>query len=338
MQPKVTVLMSVYNGAQYLQLSVQSILTQTFSDFEFLIIDDGSDDNTWQILNLFNDKRIRLFRNSNNIGLIKSLNKGLIMARGEYIARMDVDDISLPSRLEKETLFLNHNPDVALVGSWVDVIDETGKRQETWYHFKDSFFIKWNLLFKNALAHSSVMFRKNLALEEGGYHHDFVYAEDYDLWSRLSLRWEIANIPEVLVNWRKWGGSISSKKQKAQKTTGQTISRRNMEYIWGAELDEYTFNSLRSFYVIHVRRFDANNIKDLIYNIKNLADRYIHKFSYKRQIANSLKSRIIKHMFSLIINSTYNLTSKLDLLFHLFIIFKLDIFRMVSYPFLKNNK
>ena len=125
--PIVTVLMSVYNGERYLNEAIDSILAQTFTDFEFLIIDDASTDSTPKILHSYDDPRIRIVTNEENLGLTKSLNKGLALAQGEYIARMDADDISLPERLMMQLNFLIDNKTVPLVGSGAIMIDEDGK-------------------------------------------------------------------------------------------------------------------------------------------------------------------------------------------------------------------
>ena len=125
--PKVTVLMSVYNGEKYLQEAIDSILEQTFKDFEFLIINDGSTDKTGEILESYHDLRIKIINNEKNIGLTKSLNKGLKLARGEYIARQDADDISMPERLEKEVEFLETHQDYAVVGAFAKIINKNSE-------------------------------------------------------------------------------------------------------------------------------------------------------------------------------------------------------------------
>ncbi|MCP8319033.1 MAG: glycosyltransferase, partial [Candidatus Methylarchaceae archaeon HK01B] len=124
--PKITILMSVYNGEKYLREAIDSILNQTFKDFEFLIINDGSTDRTVEILRSYHDSRIKIITNEKNMGLTKSLNKGLKIARSEYVARMDADDISYPRRLEVQYEYMKKNPDVGIVGSWNDVIDDKG--------------------------------------------------------------------------------------------------------------------------------------------------------------------------------------------------------------------
>ena len=126
--PKITVLMPVYNGEKYLKESIESILKQTFRDFEFLIINDTSTDESEKIIRSFKDSRIKLIKNEKNIGLTKSLNKGLDLAKGEYMARMDADDISLPKRLEIQVAFMDKNPKIGVIGAWAKVIGESNKK------------------------------------------------------------------------------------------------------------------------------------------------------------------------------------------------------------------
>lgn len=206
---KVTVLMSVYNGEKYLQEAIDSILGQTFKDFEFLIINDGSTDKTGEILESYNDPRIKIIDNKKNIGLTKSLNKGLRLARGEYIARQDADDISCDNRLEKQIKFLNENLDIAIVGTNYFRINEKGdiiqeiKRQE-----KDK-DIKKYLLNGNQLGHGTIMFRKSCIEKVGFYREEFKFAQDYDFVLHFSEKYKLANIPETLYKWRINTNSVS---------------------------------------------------------------------------------------------------------------------------------
>lgn len=126
-KPKISVIMSVYNGMPYLKEAVQSILKQTFKDFEFIVVNDASTDDSWQYLKGLNDKRIKLIINEKNLGLATSLNDGIKIAKGNFIARMDADDVSKPDRLEVQYKFLTKNPEIDLCGSWADIIDEKGK-------------------------------------------------------------------------------------------------------------------------------------------------------------------------------------------------------------------
>lgn len=195
--------MAVYNGECYLQESIDSILTQTFDDFEFLIINDGSRDSTREIICSYDDPRIRLIENEQNIGLTRSLNKGLQLAKGEFIARQDADDISEPERLAKQVAFLETYPEVALVGSWYKKIDAQGSLIGERKLPCDCTQIRWDILFYCPFVHSAVMFRKQTFAEQIGlYNEAFLYSQDYDLWWRIARRLQVANINEYLMKLR----------------------------------------------------------------------------------------------------------------------------------------
>ena len=171
--------MSVYNGERYLREGIESILAQTFADFEFLIVDDGSTDGTWQVLTEYaaRDSRIRLIRNSQNLGLTRSLNKGLSAAQGEYIARQDADDVSLPHRLEKQVVVLEHDPRVVLVSGNIDLMDSEGHIWRRPRRNASPGMVAWLLLFYNYLGgHSQVMFRRQMVVDLGGYAEDCPYS------------------------------------------------------------------------------------------------------------------------------------------------------------------
>ena len=153
--PLVTVLMAVYNGEKYLREAIESILDQTYTNFEFLIINDGSSDRTEEIILSYNDKRIRYIKNEQNLKLIASLNKGLDLAKGEFIARMDADDISLPERLEKQINFLEKHPEIGLLGSWVRTLGLTNNRNIIFKQGHNT--IRIQLLFNNFFHHPSVV-------------------------------------------------------------------------------------------------------------------------------------------------------------------------------------
>jgi glycosyltransferase involved in cell wall biosynthesis len=197
--PKVTILMPVYNGEKYIREAIESILSQTFTDFEFLIIDDGSTDQSAVVISSYNDPRIRLVNNERNLGLVHTLNRGLELARGELIARMDSDDISLPDRIRKQVELMNGQPEVGVCGCWIEWLD----REVIMDYPVNDPEIKRNLTFTCPLAHPTVMMRADLVKRYNvRYDPEYQHAEDYELWSRLSLITNFANIPEVLLRYR----------------------------------------------------------------------------------------------------------------------------------------
>jgi glycosyltransferase involved in cell wall biosynthesis len=221
--PLVSVLMPAYNCEAYVLEAVSSMLTQTFSDYELLVIDDGSTDSTKKLLESVDDPRLRLVSNEHNIGLIGTLNRGLELAVGRYIARMDADDISAPERLEKQVRFLEAHPEIHILGSMVNLINEHGKAfgAITGYP-KDADEIHRYLLRECCLIHPSVMFRRDTVLGAGGYSDSARHAEDYDLWLRLSDHHKIANLPDKLVSYRMHRNQVSIRNLTTQHHVAQS--------------------------------------------------------------------------------------------------------------------
>lgn len=208
--PKVTVLMSVYNGEKYLHEAIDSILNQTFKNFEFLIINDGSTDETKKILKSYNDPRIIILENETNIGLTRSLNRGLRIAKGEYIARQDADDISMTERLKKQVSFLERNKNIGLVGTYCYVINEKGTMlYKTKSPLKHENILKF-LTRGSVFAHGSVIFRKVLLEKVGAYREEFKSSQDYDLWLRFIENTKASCLSEFLYKWRLIPTSISA--------------------------------------------------------------------------------------------------------------------------------
>lgn len=208
-KPKVTVLMPVYNTEKYLREAIDSILNQTFKDFEFLIINDASTDRTREILQSYHDPRIKVINNRKNLGLAKSLNKGLKIAKGKYIARMDADDISLPERLKKQIRFMEKNQSVGLLSSFWFSIDGQGKKIQVHQAFNGKHAVHF-------ICHGSVMIRKDFLQRVSFYREVFEYSEDSDLWLRLSEVCDVRSLKEPLYKYRVHNESISSTKRAEQ--------------------------------------------------------------------------------------------------------------------------
>lgn len=220
--PAITVLMPVYNGEIYLAQAIQSILDQTFGNFELLIIDDGSTDHTPGTIKQFSDPRIRVVNHDKNLGLIETLNRGIEMANGRYIARMDCDDLSVSDRLAKQWNFMESHPSVGVCGSWVKAFRES--EEQLWRYPESNADIRCRLLFSSMLAHPSVMMRKTL-LEKHHlqYSSEHIYAEDYELWSRCMDVFALANLPVPLLHYRLHVSNTGEMHSSRQKQTVMKI-------------------------------------------------------------------------------------------------------------------
>ncbi len=209
--PKISVVMSVYNGEKYLKEAVESILNQSLKDFEFIIIDDGSTDKSLSIIKEFQNKDgiIKVISRKNE-GLIFSLNEGIKMAQGEYIARMDADDISMLDRLEKQIKFIEDN-NLAVCGAWAEAVDDSGNKIKELNYPPVSEKIKTFALLHNPFIHPSVIFRKDVFEKVGGYKMFFKHIEDYELWTRIVFKYKTGNIQEELLKYRMHEEQITNK-------------------------------------------------------------------------------------------------------------------------------
>jgi len=209
--------MPVYNGERFLAEAIDSILGQTFADFEFVIVDDGSTDASPTILADYasRDPRIRVVGQA-NAGIVAALNRGLAECRAPLVARMDADDSSLPARLERQVAFLAGHPRVAVVGTAFQLVSETGAAGPKVRHATGQAAISRGLRRGNCLAHPTVMMRRGVILAVGGYREFLRHAEDYDLWTRVVERHHLANLPECLLRYRVHGGQVSWAVAEAQ--------------------------------------------------------------------------------------------------------------------------
>ena len=209
-QPLVSILLPVYNGSPYLNVVINSILSQSFQDFELIIINDGSTDDSESVIKKISDSRIRYVQQQNH-GLPATLNIALGLACGEFIARQDQDDISFSLRLQKQIEFLTANPDVGMVGTNAEIWVDNAKTERLLEHPSDDASINFNLLFDNPFVHSSVTIRRSVFDKIGGYSEDKARQppEDYELWSRVAREFKVANLPEVLLAYCEVPGSMS---------------------------------------------------------------------------------------------------------------------------------
>lgn len=250
-KPKISVLMPVYNGEKYLREAIKSLLSQTFTDFELIAINDASLDQSLNILKSYTDPRLIIINNPTNQGLIKTLNIGLLRARGVYCVRLDQDDIAIPNRLEKQLQFLENHPEIDLVGSWAECIDTRGLSLKISRNPTNPLLIKYELLFNNVMFHSSIFFRTAIVRKNGGYeeHNPIaIHSEDYEMYSRPGKELRCTNIPEVLFKLRLHNESIVGN------STSQITVHKNALNVAYRNLSQYT----------QLSREDFDNIKNIL--------------------------------------------------------------------------
>jgi glycosyltransferase involved in cell wall biosynthesis len=205
--------MTVYNEERYVTSAVNSILAQDGVDLELIVVDDGSTDGSLAVLTAVQDPRIRLVAQS-HAGIVAALNTGVALARGEYIARMDADDIALPGRLARQAAFLRAHSEVGLVGTACTRVDPAGRPLGDYRPPCDDYTLRRALVRDNPFVHGTVMFRREAIEQAGGYRRDSRW-EDYDLWIRIARWWRVANLPEVLLVRRERTDSLSRRVRRS---------------------------------------------------------------------------------------------------------------------------
>jgi len=233
--PVISVVMPVYNSEPYLAEAIESILNQTFADFEFLIFDDGSTDRSPEIIREYARKDARIIPQFSpiNRGYVVHLNEGIRRSRGRYIARMDSDDVALSTRLELQAKFLSKNPSAGVVGTSCIRIDEQGDEIGPGRRSATPSYLFWQTFFVNPLSHPTVLYRKEAIESVGGYDESRMPAEDYCLWTRMLGKWEMYNIEEPLLKYREHSNSVSVTKKDIQ----FRHSTRTQVELWKKWLD-----------------------------------------------------------------------------------------------------
>lgn len=225
--PPISVLMTAYNAADFILEAIDSILSQTEQDFEFLIIDDASTDRTWQIIqdSAEKDQRIAAFKNDQNLGIAANRNRLLARARGRYVAWQDADDVSLPERLARQRAFLDANPAIAIVGGQLRFIDQNGQSFAKNYPVNDA-AIRKNIFRFNPISQPAAMARVRCLLEAGRYDERLEVTEDLDLLFRLGRRWQLANLAETVLIYRQHKKSSTCRRLALMDRLGREIRRR----------------------------------------------------------------------------------------------------------------
>lgn len=294
----ITVLMPAYNAEKYIGEAIESILNQTFGDFELMIIDDGCTDGTMGIVNSFQDSRIRVITNEQNLGLIATLNKGLSLIETDFIARMDADDISLPQRLEKQLNFMQANPDVGACGTWYDNILPDGSEKKGGRYLPSHNEILFKNLYQLHIIHGTTMMRMQVIRDNNlSFNSSFSHAEDYDFFVRFAEVSKLHNIQESLYIIRHHGESVSKKFSDIQLENSNKVKSRIFNQI-GASV---TAEQLKSYLELMHQNYDAirgNGRNDFLQFLSDLIEanktsRYLPPECFRKEI-----SERVLHMFN----------------------------------------
>lgn len=283
---KISVLLPVYNSSLYIEESIQSILQQSYPDFELLIIDDGSFDGSLGKIRGIHDSRIKVISHAVNIGLIRTLNEGLSLCTGEYIARMDGDDIALPHRLARQVAFMDANPHIGVCGSQAEYIGIAGTTIKPINHDE----IRCWQFFHCTFVHPTVMLRKSILDNHGVKYWDYPHAEDFELWNRLGEVTQLTNLPEVLLKYRVHTNQVSYIHETMQEQMAERIIRQQLGQIGlNPTYEEYQLHKDFCHFRIQVHDFNQYN-KALAWAHKILEANYrVQK--YNHEILNSVLSQ-----------------------------------------------
>ena len=271
--PRMSVVMAVYNGGPYLGPAVESVLAQTYTDFELVAINDGSTDGSGDVLDAFarRDGRVRVLHQDNR-GLIASLNRGVAEARGMLIARMDADDLCLPDRLTRQVRFLDAHPDVGIVGGIARYVGPDGENLGGhWPSWSPPALNGWRMLFETVLCHPTVVIRRDVLDRVGEYDAEAIHAEDYELWTRALFETAIANVPDVVLERRKWDGTIGALHPERQERSVVLAMQAAHERLVGRPVPEPVVARLRT---LATRRPSASPVANERAAAQHLIDAY----------------------------------------------------------------
>jgi len=290
--------MPFYNREMYLNDAIESILNQTYADFEFIIIDDGSTQPVKELLNGYREKdsRIKILSNETNQGISSSRNMGNRAAVGQYIANMDADDISLPDRFDKQVEYLDQHPEIAVLGAQIIAID--GNHKEIWrtsYPLSPG-LVRWGLIFNNQLNNPAVMMRRELLSDSGFQYGTGIIAHDYALWINISRRYKLANLPAYLLLYRVHGNNISLRKKSIRFQEDFTIKSDQITGLTGVNLSENLIDGMVSSKRIGNIR-DAVTLSDVIVKLEKNTSQWDITQKEKKEIRKmaSFKLRSIWH-------------------------------------------
>lgn len=328
--PKISVIMPAYNAEKYIDEAIDSILNQTYKDFELIIINDGSTDNTKEIILKYDDPRIIYLENEKNRGIVKTLNKGLNQARGEYIARMDADDIAIYNRFEKQIEYLDDNKDVGILGTGIRIFGENIKPQERIFTTNPE-QLKAELIFNSCIAHSTVMMRRSNLIDNGlQYNEKFPGREDFALWWEIVKVSKVNNISDILLNYRIHKKQITQNKDKKNKENslelleirmkdiGVNLSSKEMMSVLlycRSEFEKFTYEA-GIYFIDGLNKIIKQNKKNNFFEDKNLKKVLGLAVTFTCQKANLTQKEKRKLFFHAVKKQVYSVEMTVKLLYH----------------------
>ena len=315
-----SVILPVYNSELYIRESIQSILNQSFSDFELIVLNDGSTDKSEKVILEFQDQRIKYVKNETNLKLIETLNLGLKLAQGKYIARIDADDVAFPDRFEKQITFLENNPDYGLVGSFAECFGDTNGILK---YVEEDQDIRFALLSHNPFIHSSVIFRRSILDEHQlEFRKEQVHVEDYDLWVRILSFTKAKIIPETLIKYRMHENQISSKFRDLQNHNSENLQKKYFRTVFnGCDKHEELYDIFCGNFIKVQLTLFINNRKKIKLSLSSELQKIVfNTIDTKFRDAYLTKEKVgIKELFfNVIFNDFFTLKQKAVLIFKLF--------------------
>jgi glycosyltransferase involved in cell wall biosynthesis len=287
--------MAVHNGAPFVQESVASILAQSYSDFELVVVDDASTDGSGEIIDALNDPRTRILRNDHQLGLTRSLNRGLSGSSGLLVARQDADDVSHRDRLTLQVEYLDSHPETGVVGAWYRKIGATGELLGERELPTTPVQLAWAMLFYCPLVHSAAVFRRADVAAVSGYDERFTYAQDYDLWSRLGRRLSLANLPRTLVDYRQ-GPSTMTARIGASSDEVLRIAGRNIQELGGQFPTAEEHRLMGRVSVGDCSSLAPNEIRQSVQAVSSLLDRFVASGRFGAEETAELRAHVERTM------------------------------------------
>lgn len=309
--PLVSVIMPVFHHEQYIQEAIDSIINQTYRKFELLILVDDPSDKTQKILDEYEktDERIKVFYDS-HLGLINSLNKGIRLAQGKYIARMDADDICLPKRFQRQVEYLESNNGITLLGTGAYLINCDDKLLQIIRPPIKPYIIRWHLIFSNCFIHSSVFFKRDEAACLGYYRNGANYVEDYDFWSRICDVYDVANLQEVLMINRIRENSVSSQYSTNQIENGARVSYTNIIKYLGTGVSPGLVTNVHSMLAGNTK-MDKINLENTLQLLSDITEKFIEVNDLNRRETQQL-DRYLAEYYILIAKASWGILSTLE--------------------------